>query len=221
MLIAKRELNVASRGPFLSRYISFSTVISLSHTHSHTHTHKHPHTVRKILCYLSTQFSPLSLSLPYSLRFKTVSVGLEPLEDRPRRLRGLVLPHSLSPCHAFSQRDLSFFFFVRGSTTTEKRTALFVWRSIATRQLRDCNVGTRETFLRNPPWHFRLRVVFVSGYFPAYFFAIIDSRQSRLPVEGQPVRETSSNFLFQLGKVSSIVLSKSTPKGRLDSLPWR
>ena len=112
MLIAKRELNVASRGPFLSRYISFSTVISLSHTHSHTHTHKHPHTVRKILCYLSTQFSPLSLSLPYSLRFKTVSVGLEPLEDRPRRLRGLVLPHSLSPCHAFSQRDLSFFFFL-------------------------------------------------------------------------------------------------------------
>lgn len=50
-------------------------------------------------------------------------------------------PFSFAPL-AWPERRFLFVAVLRGSTTTEKRTALFVWRSIATRQLRDCNVGT-------------------------------------------------------------------------------
>ena len=75
---------------------------------------------------------------------------LTPLEDRPcLGYAALVvsLPTLLSLLLAWPGRRFLSVAALRGSTTTEKRTALFVWRSIATRQLRDCNVGTVEPTL--------------------------------------------------------------------------
>lgn len=84
-------------------------------------------------------------------RFKSPSCA-HPLEDRPCLVYAALVasfppcarrtpPFSFAPL-AWPERRFLFVAVLRGSTTTEKRTALFVWRSIATRQLRDCNVGT-------------------------------------------------------------------------------
>lgn len=91
---------------------------------------------KEVLSSLFSRFKPFR-------RLKSFSCA-HPLGDRPclasRRLLSSPISFLLPlPGHRDAFLSVAA---LRGSTTTEKRTALFVWRSIATRQLRDCNVGT-------------------------------------------------------------------------------
>lgn len=194
MLIAKRELNVASRGPFRVSF-SLPSSLSLSHTRTHTRAHalahflSHSRTKFSTL-YLSTQFSPLSCPpVPF---VQAVSSVTTPRGSSLPVTRGLVSSSSFILATA---REV---FFVRGSTTTEKRTALFVWRSIATRQSRDRNVRTREnlfsltslaTIPRSVPFAFRYARAF---FFPDHRFPKVEFRMRRYTVQIEPHCPTNS-----------------------------